>query len=173
VDQYLTWDVHITNIVKKCNSSMCQLNRIRNKLPPRIRKDLAQTLVLSHLDYCSPVWGNTTAKNIKRLQVVQNRAARFALGCDNKTDSATRLHILGWSPVKERIQQRSYATFCKIVNTGLPKPLYTQLTFQSTNSRYQTRSTTTNCIKLSKPRTNAERKRFLYRMACHWNTVTK
>ncbi|XP_035699698.1 uncharacterized protein LOC118432269 [Branchiostoma floridae] len=111
VDQNLTFDNHIDHVVKNCNRSMAQVNRVRKLLPRRLRIKLIQALVLTHLDYCSSVWASTSRKNINRLQVVQNRAARIALGCHRYTSRDALLQTLGWLSVKDRIQQKSVVTF--------------------------------------------------------------
>jgi hypothetical protein len=36
-------------------------------------------LVLSHLDYCPVIWSRAAKKDIEKLQLAQNRAARLAL----------------------------------------------------------------------------------------------
>ncbi|KAI8510904.1 hypothetical protein Bbelb_118200 [Branchiostoma belcheri] len=106
VDQNLTFDDHIDLVVKKFNRSMAQVSRVRKSLLPKNRIELIQALVLTHLDYCSSVWASTSAKNIKRLQVIQNRAARLALGCDRYTSKDRLLEKLGWLPVKDRVHQK-------------------------------------------------------------------
>ncbi|KAI8513880.1 hypothetical protein Bbelb_082040 [Branchiostoma belcheri] len=111
VDQNLTFDDHIDPVVKKCNRSMAQVSRVRKSLLPKHRIELIQALVLTHLDYCSSVWASTSAKNIKRLQVIQNRAARLALGCDRYTSKDRLLEKLGWLPVKDRVHQKGLRTF--------------------------------------------------------------
>ena len=40
-----------------------------------------QALILSHLDYCSAIWSSAANKELYKLQLVQNRAARLALQC--------------------------------------------------------------------------------------------
>lgn len=42
-------------------------------------KLLIQSLVLSHLDYCSTVWSCAPKQELLKLQLIQNRAERLAL----------------------------------------------------------------------------------------------
>ncbi|KAI8519728.1 hypothetical protein Bbelb_029850 [Branchiostoma belcheri] len=103
LDQNLTYDNHIAHIVKKCNRSLAQVGRVKDLLPHRQRIAVVNALIIPHIDYCCSVWGNTTQNNIRRLQVVQNRAARLALGCDRDAHVDTMLKTLGWltTPVKQ------------------------------------------------------------------------
>ena len=162
LDQNLTWDSHVTQIVKKCNRSLAQVGRVKDLLPRQQRIAVVNALIIPHIDYCCSVWGNTTQNNIRRLQVVQNRAARLALGCDRYTHVDSMLKTLGWLTVRDRIQQKSIATFERIMLTKQPKALHDKITFQSQIHNYRTRSM--NTIRLPKPKSNSQKRRFLYRM---------
>ncbi|KAI8486032.1 hypothetical protein Bbelb_361320 [Branchiostoma belcheri] len=68
---------------------------------------------------------------MRRLQVVQNRAARLALGCDRDAHVDTMLKTVGWLTVRDRIQHRSLVIFKRIMLTKQPNALYDKITFQS------------------------------------------
>jgi hypothetical protein len=40
---------------------------------------VVRDLILSHLDYCPVIWSGAAKKDLAKLQLVQNKAARFAL----------------------------------------------------------------------------------------------
>ena len=69
LDSHLKYDTHISELVSSCLSKLCQINRIRHPLDREILSYVVQTLVLSKLFYCSVVWSNTTAKNVRKLQL--------------------------------------------------------------------------------------------------------
>ncbi|CAB1353175.1 unnamed protein product [Coregonus sp. 'balchen'] len=50
--------------------------RIAKYLPGEILKQTTQALIGSQVNYCSVVWGNASASEIRRLQIAQNKAAR-------------------------------------------------------------------------------------------------
>ena len=52
------------------------VRRIRHLLDQETVCSVVQSLDLTRLFYCSSVWANTTEKNVKKLQLVQNFAAR-------------------------------------------------------------------------------------------------
>ena len=58
-------------------AKFCQINRVKNSFDWDTLRTIISALVLSKLFYCSTVWSNTTATNIKKLQAVQNFACRI------------------------------------------------------------------------------------------------
>ena len=55
IDSSLSWEKHISRTRKKCYSGLSQLRRL-GSIPPNLKKQLYNSLVLPHLDYCSVVW---------------------------------------------------------------------------------------------------------------------
>ena len=98
MDCNLTYDEHITQLSSKCIGSLCQINRVKHLFDRRTLITIINSLVFSKLLYCSPVWANTTKKNIELLQTVQNFAARIVSGT-RKFDHVTPiLKQLQWLP---------------------------------------------------------------------------
>ena len=58
------------------------------------------SLVFSRLYYCSVVWSNTTDRNIRKLQGIQNFAARIISGTRKYDHITPVLKELRWIPVK-------------------------------------------------------------------------
>ena len=66
-------------------------------------RQVLQTLVLSHLDNCSVLWSGDTKRDLGKLQLAKNRAARLALGCTQKAN-INNMHVnLSWLKVEERL----------------------------------------------------------------------
>lgn len=87
-------------------SKLCQINRIRHLLDQETLSLNVQSLVLSKLFYCSSVWSGTAANNIKKLQLVQNFAARI-ITITYKYDHITLvLKGLKWFPVDRNLEFR-------------------------------------------------------------------
>ena len=77
MDATLSFDEHIASVTSSCLSSLSQINRIKHLLDSNTLVNVINALVLSNFYYCSSVWSSTAKKNIKKLQNVQNFAARI------------------------------------------------------------------------------------------------
>ena len=60
LDPTLSWEPHISSIVRRTNAILVSLFKIRHHLSPEILKILVKTHVFPHLQYCSSVWGGAT-----------------------------------------------------------------------------------------------------------------
>lgn len=104
IDQTLSLKQHI---ISKCKTAMWQLSRIRH-MRQVLTQDACATLVLglviSHLDYCNAVFIGIPKCDLKRLQRVQNVAARLVL--NDGTGSYDSLKKLHWLPIHLRVQYK-------------------------------------------------------------------
>ena len=90
--QHLKWGEHV-----KYHSL---LQKVKHVAPYNLHKTLAESLVLSKLDYCDTVLYPLTNVGLKRLQKCQNAVGSFVLG--KYVQDRENLEKIGWLPVKER-----------------------------------------------------------------------
>ena len=77
IDQSLTYDYHITKTVSTCLQKLIQIKRIKHLIDKStLLLLLVSSLVFSELYYCSSIWSNTSKRNIKKLQLIQNFVKR-------------------------------------------------------------------------------------------------
>ena len=60
IDSKLTWKAQVDAVSRKVNRDLYGLRRFRSCTSEIVRKQLANSLVLSHLDYCSLVYVDMT-----------------------------------------------------------------------------------------------------------------
>lgn len=94
IDGQLTWSDHIDTIVIKMGQGIAVARRCSQYITPLIRKEVTQALVPSHLEHCMVVWSSAAKRDLKKLQVAQNRAARFGLSCSYRANVARMHHSL-------------------------------------------------------------------------------
>ena len=76
VDDKLTWKHHITAIKSKMSRYVGIMYRLRQTIPLTARLTIYNSLVHSHLNYCSLVWGASCKSNIDTLFTTQKKAVR-------------------------------------------------------------------------------------------------
>ena len=76
LDQNLDFQPQFDKQIGKIRKSIGILKRIAPYIPRKTRKTMYNTLILPHIDYCSPVWSSLPDNCIIRLQRAQNRAMR-------------------------------------------------------------------------------------------------
>ena len=79
-DPTLTFDCHISALTASCISKLPQTNRAKHAFNLDFLAVLIHALVFCKLIYCSAVWSSTSDRNIRKLQHVQNLAARIISG---------------------------------------------------------------------------------------------
>ena len=101
IDQYLTYDVHITKTDSSCMNQLVQISRIKHLLDKKTLLLLIDSFVFSKLFYCSSVWGNTSKRNLHKLQLVQNFATRVVLRLRKFDHISQGRRSLRWLDVTE------------------------------------------------------------------------
>ena len=88
----------------------------------------ARALILSRLDYCNSLFNGLNQSDLKRLQRLQNKAARLIYLQPMCADATPLLQELHWLPVKQRIAFKT----CTIMYKSLTNisPQYTILGFK-------------------------------------------
>ena len=61
ISNTLCWDAHINQLIKKCNSYLLLLSRIKVFLSRRNRILLYNSYILTHLDLCCIIWGTCSS----------------------------------------------------------------------------------------------------------------
>ena len=83
VDNTLSWAVQVESTIKKCNSLIYLVNRIKQFLSVHDIKMYYNAYILSHLDYCCIIWGNANTELKNSVVKIQKRTARSILYLSN------------------------------------------------------------------------------------------
>ena len=110
------WGEHINNTAKKANSTLGFLRRNLRRCPSQLKELAYISLVRSTLEYASVVWDPHLAKDVKKLEAVQRRAARFVCAdYERQSSVTTMLTKLGWSTLQSRRRQARLTMFHKVI----------------------------------------------------------
>ena len=136
----MIFDVHISDI---CRSSFCQLRNLSKtrKYLTRESSEIAMhAFTTSKLDYCNSLFYGCRKMQVKKLQYVQNTAARI-ISRTRKFDHITPvLSDLHWPPVGYRFVFKILLLVFKSLNNLSPSYLAERLSYQSHSRNLQSSS---------------------------------
>ena len=89
LDSTLSCDYQVNEVVKSCFMSIKSISSIKHFLGYEQKRMLASSLILSKLDYCNSIYFGTHSNNLRKLQSVQNSAARLIFGSQTNHPSST------------------------------------------------------------------------------------
>jgi hypothetical protein len=76
LDEHLSFDYYCDTVCSKLAKSNFIMSRVKNYLPSAALQTKYFSMIHSHLTYCLPIYGCTTAKNIKKIEVAPKKAIR-------------------------------------------------------------------------------------------------
>jgi len=97
--------------------------RIRHLLTMELAQTLACSLIQSRIDYCNAVLHGAPSYSVKKLQRVQNNAARIVLEAPRRSHASPLLRTLHCLPVQQRIEYKVALLTFKVRSTSTPSYL--------------------------------------------------
>ena len=109
-------DQAVSHIRMSCYLELRRIAHLRPLISEDAAKQLVLSFVISKLDYCNGLLFGITNKNIEKLQLIQNHAARLVKRA-SKYDSATSLlKELHWLPVSARVLYKTAVCAYRSIN---------------------------------------------------------
>ena len=99
----LSLNDHISSTVKSAYFQLHCISKIRGCLDKATTAKLVHAFVTSRLDFCNSLLTGAPAHLLKRLQLVQNSAARLVCRERRNCHVTPLLSDLHWLPIKQRI----------------------------------------------------------------------
>ncbi|KAL9957225.1 hypothetical protein ACROYT_G038836 [Oculina patagonica] len=128
-DRIMTMLPHISSICKSASYHLRNISRTRKYLSTKTTEILVHAFVSSKLDHCNSLLYNVPKYALKKLQSVQNAAARL-ITCSRKYDHITPiLKELHWLPVSERIKFKILLLTFKALHQQSPIYIQDLLTY--------------------------------------------
>jgi len=124
IDKKMTWQPHINNVTQRATRNLNFVRRNVRACSQKAKETAYNSLVRPTLDYCSIVYNPHTDKQIKQVEMVQRRAARFVTNRYHNTSSVTdMLDTLGWETLAERRAKLSVTFMYKIIHGYVAIPM--------------------------------------------------
>ena len=133
-------------------------------------KTVIHTHITNKLDYNNSLLMGCPKKVIRRMQLVQNAAARVITGCKKKDHVTPILHQLHWLPVEYRIVYKVLLLTFKVLNGKGPEYLRELLTVYVPGRSLRSETDNLLCV----PRTKyveTQKRAFGVQAALQWNKL--
>ncbi len=137
-DSGMTLAEHISNVARSASFELCKLGSIRKYLTKDSTEILVHAFISSRLDYCNSLYINLPQYLIKKLQGVQNTAARIVSRVRKYDHITPVLKELHWLPVQQRIVYKIALFTFKAVH-GVAPEYICELIHVQTDGRYPRR----------------------------------
>ena len=149
IDGDLTRQSHFDKLYKKIASA---IKRVKPFVPQSTLLNIHNSLVQSHFDYCSLVWGNCGKTLSNKLQKLQNRAARVITSSNYDIDVDSLFHKLSWKDLISKRQIQNALMVFKSLNGLVPEYLTSKF-IKRNESNYSLRDSVSKLV-VPFPRTN-------------------
>ena len=123
IDSNMSLQVNINNTCKAAYYYITNVRRIRKYLINQATQTLVHALIIGRIDYCNSILYGLPAKQIAKLQQLQNSAARLIFKIPRFYHISPSLCTLHWLPVELRIHFKIIITFKAIHGQA---PVYLQ-----------------------------------------------
>jgi len=164
----LQWKNHITQVCNKANQVLGFLRR-NLKISSVETKSLAYTsLVRPLLEYASVVWDPHQVSDIRQVEMVQRRAARYVTGSlRNRSSVSAMVQRLNWEPLEERRRAARLTMMYKMVHGHVHLNTESRLVRPARRSRYATE----HSFQIPAAKTDCRKWSFFPRTIREWNAL--
>ena len=140
LDSELSFNHQINKVVKSCFNTLRKLSSIRHFLSSEHLKSLVCSYIFSQIDYCNSLYFGINLQSIKKLQHVQNCAARLISKKRLISLDETFLEF-HWLKVRERIVFKLMLLVHKCLYFKAPESLRNLLSYSDSERSMKLRET--------------------------------
>ena len=166
-DSRFSFEPHIDSVIHKCFGILIGLMHAKQLLPAKVLPTVVNALVMSHVRYCSQVFACANKTALKRLQKVQNFAARVISGRRKFDHVSDVIENLEWLSIAEMLDFNDVCLLHKIVTTNDPEVLRREVCYNRDVTERRTRHS--DHLHLSRFRTNIGKRTFRHRACVLYN----
>ena len=137
-DSELTMNTHVNKLCSAAYFHLYNLRRIRKYLSQETCEQLVHAFITSRIDYCNSLLYGLPAKQLDKIQRVQNTAARIIFRLPKFCHITPSLFSLHWLPVRYRIDFKICLLTFKAIHGSAPSYLRELVVVKE--NRYRLRS---------------------------------
>ncbi|CAH2102081.1 unnamed protein product [Euphydryas editha] len=171
LDVNLSWAHHIKELSKRTFAALRSLRRLQSFLPIPTKTMLAQSLLLSVLDYADASYPNLTEDQLNTLERLQNVAIRYVFGLRKYDHISEFRSKLKWLPIRFRRNLHMLSLlYCVLFSPSSPTYLKRKFEFIGEHSKVL-RSSENLTLRLPVHKTKYFHKSFEVQAILLWNAL--
>ena len=142
LDNILSFESQINNLVKVCFITLKKLHQVKGYLSKEHLQQLVSSLILSPIDYCNSLYYGVLSSSMKKLQHVQNCAARLVMKQRIPVGGMDRtLENLHWLKVRFRCIYKLLVIVHNCLHDNAPVEIMSLLQYGDSNRTKNLRET--------------------------------
>ena len=169
MDSDLHFDSHIKSVTKSAYYHLKNVARLRGLMSTEDLQKLVHAFITSKLDYCNGLLTGLPKQTLRKLQLVQNAAARVLTKTKRFDHITPILKSLHWLPVGQRIDFKIMLLTYKSLHGLGPKYLTDMLPLHKPSRTL--RSSETNLLIIPRVNTKHGKAGFSYYATNSWNKL--
>ena len=134
IDRNLTMEAQVSHVCRSCYLGLRQISQIRSFLTEDATATLVHALITSKLDSYNSLLIGIPDTLKRRLQLIQNNAARLITKSRKSDDITPVLKSLHWLPVSFRIEYKVLCLCYKSLNNLAPSYMSSMLSYRDAPS---------------------------------------
>lgn len=171
-DDRLTMSAHISSVCRSGFFQLRQLRSVRRSLTSEATRGLVQAFINSRLDYCNSLLAGVAAVQLRRLQSIQNAAARLVSGARRHDHIMPVLDSLHWLPVHKRVIFKTAVIVWKCLHGAAPCYLADLcVPVAALHGRRHLRSAGSGVLVVPRTRTSLGQRSFAFNGPTTWNSL--
>ena len=137
IDEKLTWNAHVEYVCNSLIKFFGIFKQLRHKVTTNTVRQLYHAFIYSEMKYGLEVYGNTSSRNISKLQVMQNKLLKYVMRFDIRTGT-NLLHTTLDIMKVEDIHKNNVLTFVNMCLMGKCPEIFNQY-YRVKTTPYETR----------------------------------
>jgi len=163
---------HISAVCRAGFFQLCQLRSVRRSLTTEATRALVQVFISCRLDYYNSLLAGVADVYFRRLQSVQNAAARLVSGAHRHDHITPVLLGLHWLPVRQRIIYKTAVLVWKCLHDAAPHYLADLcVPAHSVHAHLQLHYTASGTLLVPRARTTTGQRSFAINGPQTWNSL--
>jgi len=140
LDYKLRFKENTNLLIQRAFSNLKFLYSCRNILNGKLKKQLCDSLVLSHFNFCDNVYGPCLdAVDSARVQRIQKACVRFICGLRSRTSVSSKIEEMGWLSMENRRFLHCASMFHRVLAVSRPSYLHRKITYRTDVHNLNTR----------------------------------